>query len=372
MWPKFPSIAVQFELRKIYNARQLNEWMIAFSIIKDFPMGTSSIINASSTHTRLGGKIMAAENTTQSGSGANPQVTASPDSMFDYPWEDSLIVVLRDLQWRIALENAAAGERIQLPSLVKFDGNAEGAIGDVELSVDDRFFILELKATASKMGTEPTKALPRFAWELLKERSRIDNMLPSDRNDEVKARFKSINELYFMSNACHYLVAPSAGEQGIRKESGVIDLQVDVEGSPYLAIAAVLYEQPSYKPTLSQKLFPLLRDKHEKAYGQYFYMGLSAPALSAYIKVLVAAHGGRTEKGKHPMKAVVWGTNGLIWPCVDLSDLAQLQEFLAARPELKKKADGIYQRIQDALNCPQLDDPKLQATKQSGTSPSFP
>lgn len=86
-----------------------------------------------------------------------------------HPWEDSLIVALRDLQWirknRATLyemrrhgkaatdaERAAIQAKVKdLPVppalLAKLDGNAESASGDVLTSVEKRFFLLELKAS---------------------------------------------------------------------------------------------------------------------------------------------------------------------------------------------------------------------------------
>lgn len=76
------------------------------------------------------------------------------------PWEDSLIIALRDAQWmRLMRENAAneknPGHNKHSPGLfLKFDGNPEQNLGDLAVGIGDLFYLFEAKSGRSKLNTE--------------------------------------------------------------------------------------------------------------------------------------------------------------------------------------------------------------------------
>lgn len=114
-------------------------------------------------------------------------------------WEDTIITAMRDQQWsnfmrwreeRILkaiqknpeLLSSILDQRIPMaqagldticpPGFVKFDGTAETKLSDVALKAGERFFLMEVKSTFSKVRTEwrqKGKYLPKFMLQRLSE-----------------------------------------------------------------------------------------------------------------------------------------------------------------------------------------------------------
>lgn len=78
-------------------------------------------------------------------------------------WEDSVVIALRDFQWRNAVEDALY-QRDDLaincfksplpPGMLKHDGRAESKLGDVSLKNGERLFLFEVKSTRSQISSE--------------------------------------------------------------------------------------------------------------------------------------------------------------------------------------------------------------------------
>ncbi|WP_415916278.1 hypothetical protein SE336_15775 [Xanthomonas arboricola] len=112
-------------------------------------------------------------------------------------WEDTIIIAMRDMQWsnfirwrdsvvRNATRNqdlVSSGvtrrvkltdelEAVRPPGFVKLDGNAETKLSDVALKAGERFFLMEVKSTFSKVRTEwrkKGKYFPKFMLQRLSE-----------------------------------------------------------------------------------------------------------------------------------------------------------------------------------------------------------
>lgn len=114
-------------------------------------------------------------------------------------WEDTIIIAMRDQQWsnfmrwreerilkaiqknpellssilsrKIPMAQASL-ETICPPGFVKFDGTAETKLSDVALKAGERFFLMEVKSTFSKVRTEwrqKGKYFPKFMLQRLSE-----------------------------------------------------------------------------------------------------------------------------------------------------------------------------------------------------------
>ncbi|MCC4590373.1 hypothetical protein LL974_04390 [Xanthomonas campestris pv. cannae] len=115
-------------------------------------------------------------------------------------WEDTIIIAMRDMQWSnlireldrekvtdtehqgaqsgstscVSAEDAESIEisAVRPPGFVKFDGNAEEKLSDVALKAGERFFLMEVKSTLSKVRTEWRREggySPKFMMERLSE-----------------------------------------------------------------------------------------------------------------------------------------------------------------------------------------------------------
>ncbi|MFV0455025.1 MAG: hypothetical protein ACK5NQ_08525 [Pseudomonas sp.] len=81
----------------------------------------------------------------------------------DKPWEDTLILAFRDMQWIRQILNSSnktIEELAHPPSLMaKLDGNAESAAGDILAGYRQRYFLLEFKSSESRFSTEEGKSV---------------------------------------------------------------------------------------------------------------------------------------------------------------------------------------------------------------------
>ena len=81
-------------------------------------------------------------------------------SNFDYPWEDSVIIAFRDIQWQLHIKSNQGGKIP--PALLKFDGNAETQAADAVTSHHSRFFLFEFKRSEAAIGSDMDKPM----WKL--------------------------------------------------------------------------------------------------------------------------------------------------------------------------------------------------------------
>jgi len=69
------------------------------------------------------------------------------------PWEDTIIVALRDLQW--IDRHAELGMDVPIPSaFIKLDSTVEQTLGDLLLQQRERFYLFEVKSSETTISTE--------------------------------------------------------------------------------------------------------------------------------------------------------------------------------------------------------------------------
>ncbi|HDR9001882.1 TPA: hypothetical protein QDA99_001432 [Burkholderia vietnamiensis] len=238
-----------------------------------------------------------------------------------HPWEDSLIVALRDLQWirknkAILDEMRRYGKAMtdadkvairakvdDLPAppalLAKLDGNAESASGDVLTSIEKRFFLLELKASEAALQSEKKK----FVYACL---TSVD---PENEEDRL---------LLELSRRGHHFLYPLVDSASNSGPSGFLPVhRVTLTTRTY-------YDAVAHGAAAAEQIraSDLLWNRRE--------LGLRLHEMAAYLDALATIHKGGTAS--HPIKVVVTSageeneSDNFVWPC---GDLTQFVEFAA-------------------------------------------
>lgn len=239
---------------------------------------------------------------------------------FNYAWEDSFIVFLRDLQW-IKNPNPKS-----LPPLFKLDGEAENALSDVIFGAKDRYFIIELKSGSTRMGDEASKPIASLLGEL---ESLVMNGGVKNWGDGGKA---SLMDFLGLSRRGHFMLMPFTRKRKQVSEGDVKGFRVEVEMHPYLEVAANLIRNKTYSP--EEPKIPL--EKFLYPEPDETSTGLESHEMIAYIDFLMKAHQAyRGEELPHPLKCVIWGNNRLFWPCIDLANIEDLHKIF--QPALERQ-----------------------------------
>jgi len=193
--------------------------------------------------------------------------------MFDRPWEDTLIIALRDLQWKKAAERNTLRDHLPAETLLKLDGNAESAIGDVVTAVKGRHFVLEMKADAGTMGAETEKTLPVLVTRLA--------------NDDAQAA----QDFVKLSKMAHHLAFSEEADGTRTSAAGILERPFRVSTATYLTVATGVVANKDYRPVFERDVVALMYDKHEwPGESDKVRLGLPAAAMAAYLKFLVEAH----------------------------------------------------------------------------------
>lgn len=98
-------------------------------------------------------------------------------------WEDTIVLALRDAQWLRCQEhwkeeNKPSPRPITPPGMIKLDGRAESRLGDVAMSADERFFLIEVKSGPEQIKDEWCKAgrfNPKMVYTTLSKASHRHN-----------------------------------------------------------------------------------------------------------------------------------------------------------------------------------------------------
>jgi len=229
----------------------------------------------------------------------------------DKPWEDSLILAFRDMQWIRQIVNSSNKTiegLAQPPSLMaKLDGNAESAAGDIVAAYRQRYFLLEFKSSESRFTTEEGKSV---------------HALLSDFQQPEQA------VLIDLSERGHFLVYPEI-KQGRRQAS-----------PSFLPVHWVnLKCVPYYFLTSEGRLARL--EECSESLEEVFYCeerGLCLEEISFYLKALARAseEGGG---GDTPLKAVIASPSGMFWPIGSLSDFMSfaksVEPYISPRSQAK-------------------------------------
>lgn len=249
---------------------------------------------------------------------------------FKAPWEDSLIIAVRDLQWRKSLERLLTGKLSALPDpLFKLGGTAENALGDVGIAVNSRHYLLEFKRDAKQTFDEVDKPLVK-----------IMKQVHGSADSKHRDRFIKISR-----RGHHFVFSEKApGQQpkvaGVAKEAAII-----IQTSPYFDEAAKMTKtgELSAATEIVELLYPAGKTGS----------GLLANEMLAYIKVLVEAHAkSEGDDGQvYPFKGVVLNDRGFFWPMNNLADLSELQIILTGRTdsELVKAATIEHSKMSKIL-----------------------
>ncbi|QXH49573.1 hypothetical protein KSS94_16630 [Pseudomonas fakonensis] len=242
------------------------------------------------------------------------------------PWEDAVILAFRDMQWiRRQKANCAdfwkvykagkAGKQdaieIQLtlfcqqttlppPLLAKLDGHAETASGDTLTAINERFFLLEFKASKDKLYTEKNK----FMRALM--------MFVSPASDATFVK---------LSRSGHFFIYPVFHSGPPQTQLGLLPVH-----------DAQLKTQPYLDAMRGKELFtPCDEHKWQAPASAEEVLwdpvrGLSLEDMADYLHALCDAHS-QSGSGTHPIKVVVTTASGMVWPVADLTQLKLLAQF---------------------------------------------
>jgi hypothetical protein len=115
--------------------------------------------------------------------------------MINTVWEDTLIIALRDLQWRKAIAPYLDGsdgfharsKEANFPGmLLKFDGNAESKVGDVLTSTQQGlYFLIEFKSSQNEVASE-WRGKGKYLYHFLSEL--CDLAKSKDQQEQVTAK----------------------------------------------------------------------------------------------------------------------------------------------------------------------------------------
>lgn len=214
------------------------------------------------------------------------------------PWEDTLILAFRDMQWIKKIQNPEYTKRQELakpPALmIKLDGNAETAAGDILAGINQRFFLFEFKSAPTGFKSEEKKQVHQ----------RLVNAGSEDNYDE---------ELLELSRRGHFLVYPQPkGADNKSCESFALLHRLDLWCAPY----CYLVELKQYPKSFRESGDP--RQMLESIFYDQSH-GLDVDEISHYLQLLAdqaEEEGGNDEL---PLKAVIASPNGLFWPAGSLS-----------------------------------------------------
>ncbi|MDR0280639.1 MAG: hypothetical protein LBJ37_22435 [Paucimonas sp.] len=229
------------------------------------------------------------------------------------PWEDTLILAFRDMQWieRVSNEALNRTELAQTPGLLlKFDGNAESAVGDVLASQDDRYFLLEFKATLSGLDKEREKDM----YTVISEACNKDTGDP---------------DLTEKAELGHFLVFPHPRRSGLKKIESIIPVH-DIQ------LNCISYPAFTREPVAKQ-----LR-KQSAPLREVFYgaeKGLDLAEMADYLNLLAKKKGDGGDS--LPINAAIASPSGLFWPGGQLRELRKFVQTLELQKlrlvELEKK-----------------------------------
>ncbi|MEX3964849.1 hypothetical protein AB4Y42_21985 [Paraburkholderia sp. EG286B] len=266
------------------------------------------------------------------------------------PWEDPVIIALRDLQWmkhardsRRSIEawlrnpgdeeaQQSAQKAIQQLNsppdmLLKLDGNAESASGDVLTSSRQKYFLLEVKAGERAMRSERDKFMARFM-----------KSLESKAGGDVVISF---------SKRGHHLLFPEV--RGRESKLGEVSVhRINLLCTGY-------YETIVRNPADPRPLDRL--DAAELLWGTQT-LGLDLSEMSAYLRALSEAHDGDGGAGSvktYPLKVIIARSDGLYYPCGDLAAFHRAaHDFGAAigkvgSAEIAGRAEEHYKMFKHAI-----------------------
>lgn len=245
----------------------------------------------------------------------------------DRLWEDALILAFRDMQWidRVLRPGLSLEDIARSPGLMlKLDGNAETAAGDIIASNEERFFLLEFKSNIDQLAKERNKKVYK---RIIDARAAYDN-------GEMRGEDEQILNGAVLG---HYLVFPRS-KSGIKFSRDSVPLhQIDLRCVSY------------------QRFTKLIKsvdiNSRSRSMREVFYRrkrGLSLEEMSKYLSALAAVDG--TDDGNFPLNAAVASTSGLFWPRGQITELSNYIQHLRHELEQLRQRDEQAKRQRKSRN----------------------
>lgn len=210
------------------------------------------------------------------------------------PWEDTLILAFRDMQWIKKIQSQEHTRRQELaepPALmVKLDGNAETAAGDILAGINQRYFLFEFKSALTGLKAEEKKHVYQ----------RLVNAKSENNYEE---------ELLALSHRGHFLVYPKPKSDDNKScESFALLHRLDLWCAPYCGLVEPQsIPEPDDDPQMLESIF------YDKS------RGLDVDEISFYLQLLADQAEEEGGNDEFPLKAVIASPNGLFWPAGSLS-----------------------------------------------------
>ncbi|WP_338762930.1 hypothetical protein [Massilia sp. METH4] len=284
------------------------------------------------------------------------------------PWEDTLIIAVRDMQWQLLQERqkqaGSASPAMSLPPpLLKFDDIAETRTGDALTSHEDRFFLFEFKRDLGAAIKDRTKPMWAFIEEFDYANTEHQSFLTlsrrchrflyanMDRAEQAQARTLTMESLPYYDIVKHVQFCNEW--QGLVTKDGELTKLVNELDSSAPGYKARLAEYEADRDCLEKKksaaknaaknaveqhktyfqdAFPFSRvGTSLRAVWTTSDQGASFVEICAYIQVLNNAVGTGDDA---PVKCAIATAQGLILPIASLRGLFKdYSTFLGARQQ---------------------------------------
>lgn len=305
------------------------------------------------------------------------------EDAFDFPWEDSLILAFRDMQWRLRIDSIfediisgkiKSADTLYPPPIFKLDGNAETSSADILTLLDKRFFLFEFKSTREKTISDAQKPIWNFFENIDCEDISNDKFITLSRkchhfvyatfdkiqkkHCEVRSQFGALKSIIYydevvknqpilmknkqlgiISDIVEYIKKPP-------KNSTSYDIQVhqkrleaekkNLEGIIVDSLTKLERENTALAkrqlPTNETSTFSMMKDDN---YG-------NCPVdMFAYLVLLKEI----TSRDKEtPIKCVLSTQDGIVWPLFSLNDISLacnvFHEIFKNDSDLKSRCDA--------------------------------
>lgn len=117
------------------------------------------------------------------------------------PWEDTIVMALRDTQWMV--EGGADVSAPRLPRLfIKFDGPTEQTLGDLAFQEGERFYLFEVKSSSEGIKSEWNKVVK---GEPRRKRA-FDTLTKLTRAANAQHCSAEIAQAFWTSLRCHHFI----------------------------------------------------------------------------------------------------------------------------------------------------------------------
>lgn len=308
-------------------------------------------------------------------------VTDEDKEDFDRPWEDSLILAFRDIQWKLSIESKLkladvskiSAKELAPPPIFKLDGKAETTSADVLTLHNSKFFLIEFKSTRLQTISDAHKPIWHLFecidcqeeenWDFLKLSRKAHHFSYSLLEVQIRQHLDADSRFGILKSCVYYdeVLKKQFDLKILKIKRDIKDIKEKIfdfnkRNEAYEAQKLALnlnFEEKTLENTQKEgdKEFPL--NKINLNANQFlvdeiptFEMlqdanyGLEFADMVAYLYLLKEFIGHDTST---PIKCVMATDTGLVYPLLSLNDIVKAHKLLnfatEGYPEIKEKCN---------------------------------